>query len=91
VRRGRRKSQRREEAGPGPDLTYPKGGEALATQTQATRYVCLACGSEGLLSGDDAAGGRARCPHCGRLIEVEAELADAEAAPEPAARLLPAG
>ena len=55
--------------------------------------MCRGCGSEGLLREDEVASGRARCPQCGRVVDVEREAAEAR---EPAltdsqARLLPAG
>ncbi|HVB08973.1 MAG TPA: hypothetical protein VNM16_01245 [Bacillota bacterium] len=43
----------------------------MTAQSGAIAYVCLGCGSEGLLREEAAPGGRARCPQCGRAIEVE--------------------
>ncbi len=65
-------------------------------QSRAARYVCVGCGSEGLLAEDQVGSGRARCPQCGRALDIEREAMQPVGAGEPVltsgpeTRLLPA-
>jgi DNA-directed RNA polymerase subunit RPC12/RpoP len=66
-------------SGGDPKVNDRRGGGAQVAKAEAIAYVCLSCGSEGLLApAARDADGRVRCPRCGRkAAELDAPVAAA--------------